>query len=190
MKKNKGFTLIELLVVAGIFSIVSVVIVQVFFTVMRTNNKTNVFRDIKQNGDRAVEIMTRLVQNASSINLTAVSCPERGTSGPVLSEIVLTNADNGVTTLKCVESEVDGVLVARIASVSASQTIFLTGTNVSLGTALANTCDNNVLSFSCNSVNSVPSFITISYILRQKNKASDIEGSTTSVFQTTVTLRN
>jgi hypothetical protein len=157
---------------------------------MRTNNKTNIVREVKENGDRAMEIMTRLVQNASSINLAAVSCPERGTPRPVLTEILLTNADNGVTTLKCIESDIDGVTVARIASVSASQTIFLTGTTVSLGTSVLNSCDNNAIVFSCNSVNAVPTYVTISYTLRQKNKDSDIEDTSASVFQTTVTLRN
>jgi len=187
---KKGFTLLELLVVAGLFSLISLVLAQVFFTIMRTNNKTGVVREVKENGDRALEIMTRLVQNASTIN-QSVSCPNRPTPAPTLTTVALTNADGGVTTLKCVLEIVDGITIARIASVSAgppAKTYYLTSENVTLGTASTNTCA--ALSFKCNSVGDVPAYITIAYTLRQKSTTSAAAEAATSAFQTTVTIRN
>ncbi len=185
----RGVTLVELLIVAGIFSLVSVVIAQVFFTIMRSNTKTDTAQTVKDSGERAMEFMSRLVQNAQSIDVAAASCPERPAAGSALSEILLTNADNGQTTLKCVEQTVDGTQIARIASVSASQTVYLTGTDVSLGSTTANTCT-DTLSFTCNSVGTIPAYITISYTLRQKDLGGDVAQAASSVFESTVTVRN
>lgn len=189
-RARRGVTLVELLIVAGIFSLISVVIAQTFFTIMRSNTKMGSSQTVKDSGERAMEFVSRMVQNAQSIDVAAASCPERPTVGTVLDEIVLTNADNGQTTLKCLEQTVDGVLIARIASVSASQTVYLTGTDVSLGSTTTNTCTNHALSFTCNSVGTIPAYITISYTVRQKDTSGSVAQSASSVFQSTVTVRN
>lgn len=184
----KGFTLLELLVTAIILTLLSVVIVQVFISTMRTNSKTETVQDVKGSGDRALNVMNRFVQNATSIHLPndPLSC-----DGGILDTITLTNLDGGETTFTC--TELDGV--ARIASVSGtipSQTVYLTNTDVTLVDPVehTNTCSNNALAFTCELVEGVPGFITISFSLRQTNSSASTANTASETFQTTVGLRN
>jgi prepilin-type N-terminal cleavage/methylation domain-containing protein len=184
----KGFTLIELLVVSVILTLLSIVIAQIFFTSIRTNTKTGTIQEVKASGDRAIEMMSRLVQNAPSIQLPA-SCPEDAT-GSELDSITLINFDEGETTLSCVDDAERGI--ARIASVSAAQTVYLTQENVSVFDAIgsANACTNHALSFTCSSVGGTPSYVTINFTLRQANTQATMENTSSASFQTTVTVRN
>jgi len=184
----KGFTLLELLVTAIILTLLSVVIVQVFISTMRTNSKTETVQDVKGSGDRAIDMMTRLVQNAKSIHLptSPASC-----NGEIFDTVTLTNADGEETTFSCIE--LGGV--ARIASVSGSvspQTVYLTNTDVTLvdPTNTTNTCSNNALAFTCTLVGDVPGFITIGFSLRQINSSASTANTAAGTFQTTVVLRN
>jgi prepilin-type N-terminal cleavage/methylation domain-containing protein len=185
---SKGFTLIELLVVAVILTLLSVVIAQVFFTTMRTNSKTETVRDMKESGDRAIDIMTRLVQNAESIELPPESC-----KGGTIDTMILKNSDGGETTLACYPDDVNSI--ARIASTSSFQRVYLTGSNVTLfnKTDNTNTCagTDSTLSFTCTpSADGTPSYITIGFTLRQKNSTASVFDTASGSFQTTVTLRN
>jgi prepilin-type N-terminal cleavage/methylation domain-containing protein len=67
MKKNNGFTLIEILVSLGIISFLSIFIAQSFFTTIKTNIKAEILKEVKQNGDYALNIISRMVQNAQAI---------------------------------------------------------------------------------------------------------------------------
>ena len=187
-----GFTLIELLVVSVILTLLSIIIVQIFMTTMRTNSKTEIIRDVKGSGDRAIEMMSRLVQNAQSIQLPeSVTCPE-GSPSEALDDITLIQADGGETTLTCVEDVIDGVTVARIASASASQTVYLTSTNVTVFDPVdeTNACTNHALSFTCSSVGTLRSYITIGFTLHQADRAASKTDTSEGSFQTTVTIRN
>lgn len=183
-----GFTLIELLVVSVILTLLSVVIAQVFFSTMRTNSKTETVRDVKSDGDRAIDIMSRLVQNAKSIQLPA-SCPE-GSPGAVFNTLTLINFDGGVTTLLCADDTSTGI--SRIASASASQTVYLTSELVSVFDTVdvINSCTNHALSFTCSSVGTTPSYVTIHFTLHQANSQASVTDSSTGSFQTTVSIRN
>lgn len=183
---KKGFTLMELLVVVIILTLMSVVVAQVFFTTMRSNNKTETLREVKQNGDQVMETITRFVQNAKFIQMPS-SCPERPLVGQTIDSVTLTNVDGGQTVFAC---EVNGG-IARIASKSA-QTSYLTNTNVSLMDPVGktNACTNHALAFTCTSVGGSPSYITIGFVLRQKNSSASVVDTASESFKTTVTLRN
>lgn len=187
MKSTKnGFTLLELIVVAGIFSAITFVIAQVFFTTIRSNKKTETYRDIKQNGDQALDTMVRLLQNA--IVVSASSCPDRSEAPAVLDSLTLTHADGTSTTLSC--DAMDGY--ARIASSSAGKRIYLTNENVSLYDAVASArdCTNHALAFFCTSDGDTPSVIRISYTLVQKQESASSYEQAQASFETTVALRN
>ena len=190
MKKMKGFSLLEILVVAAILSLLSIVLTQVFFVFMRTNNKTDIIQGVKSNGDRALDTLTRLIQNAKSIRPVSDSetCPESPGIGHI-TEVMLVNPNNGETTLTCTEEEG----IARIASVSAAgQTVYLTDSNITLVENIGgtNSCSNNALSFRCSSQNGTPILLYISYTLQQKDASAGVNESASASFQTTVTLRN
>lgn len=71
MKKFKvqrgGFTLIELLVVMAIVAVVMGVGLAALSSTLRSTTKSNTFNQVKQNGDLAMEIMTRSVQSALDV---------------------------------------------------------------------------------------------------------------------------
>src|SRR5574341_1852665 len=137
MKKNgAGFTLLEVLVAIGIMALVGTLIAQVFFTTTRSNTKVEITKDVKQSGDFAVEVMSRIIRNAVSITTV---CAESGTT---TSTITVTNLDERETTFGCL---LDGT-VTRIASTSGTRTDYLTPTNVTLGGA---NCGTSSLSFVC-----------------------------------------
>ncbi|OGG10244.1 hypothetical protein A2154_04975 [Candidatus Gottesmanbacteria bacterium RBG_16_43_7] len=79
-----GFTLIEILVSVTILSIMAIFIVQSIISVIRANAKAELLREIKQNGDYAMDVLTRKIQNAtgitcdSSSRLTVVTTDENG----------------------------------------------------------------------------------------------------------------
>jgi len=183
-QKKNGFTLLELLVVAGILSIISVVIAQVFFTTMRSNTKSEVLKDVKQNGDYAADVMVRLIQNATSVSAT---CSEIGEDPTPVSSLVLYDRANNTTTFSCVEDS--GIY--RVASVSASQTVYLTNSNVTLATSEGvSECSTSTLGFSCRSVGGIPSSILISFRLQQKGTAQSVAEQGSVSFQTSASVRN
>ena len=189
-KRKFGFTVIELLVVSGIISLMTVVIAQVFFTTIRTNTKSEVLREVKQTGDRTLDTMTRMIQNASSIIINVSSCPEKGEPSVIINELTLVNADGGNTTFTCDASSG----IARIASASGSLSTYLTGSTVTLlDTAKTVSCSSGstgALQFSCTSLGSVPSLVQVNFTLRQKSESTSAFDSATMSFQTTVTIRN
>jgi prepilin-type N-terminal cleavage/methylation domain-containing protein len=70
-KRKAGFTLIELLVVIAVLGIVLGIGVSILTATFRSTNKTKVFNQVKQNGDFALETMTRSVRSAIDVCTTA-----------------------------------------------------------------------------------------------------------------------
>lgn len=172
-----GFTLLEIMVSIGIVAIVGLLISQVFFTTTRTNSKTEVLKNIKQNGDFSLERVTDLVRNAREITST---CAEGGTTA---ASITFTNPDGGSTALGCL---LDGT-VTRIASVSAGSTDYLTDSALTLGGA---DCNAASLTFVCTAPAGQPATVAITFSLAQKGTPPDQFDRASASFQTTVAIRN
>jgi len=168
---SDGFTLLELIVTVAAIALMSTVLSQIFFTTLKTNSKTELIKEVKQSGDFAQESLIRMIQNAQS--LTTI-CNSAGVESNTIS---IVNPDGDTTTYACVD---DGT-VARLASVSATQTEYLTSSNVTLG----DTCATATLSFMCKGGTAVPNSLTISFTLAHVNY-----DTFSSAFQTTVTTRN
>ncbi len=166
-----GFTLLELIVTVAAIALMSTVLSQIFFTTLKTNKRTELLKEVKQNGDFAQESLTRMIQNAQSLSTICDSAGVESTS------IAIVNPDGNTTTLTCVD---DGE-VARMASVSASQTEYLTSTNVTLGA----TCTTSTFTFVCKGGTAVPNSLTISFTLSHVDY-----DAFSAAFQTTVTTRN
>jgi prepilin-type N-terminal cleavage/methylation domain-containing protein len=183
---RSGFTLIELIIVVGILSLMSLVIAQVFFTTMKTNTKTELMKDVKQNGEYAMDGLSRMIQNAAGIEGTCVDIAETQTP---TDEITVIDHFGTSILLKCVD--IGTPSVARIASVSGGISEYLTSDSVSLISDSGDlTCTSSPLQFSCTSVGGIPSSVGISFRLRQKNTAQSVEESADSEFRSTVTIRN
>lgn len=68
MKKEKGFTLIEILMVVFLLGIVVVIGSNLFFSILKGASKAEITKEVKQNGDYAMNVMERMIRNAQSAN--------------------------------------------------------------------------------------------------------------------------
>ena len=166
-----GFTLLEMLVSIAIIAILSTVLSQVFITTLRVNTKTELLKDMKQNGELALETMVRLVQNAKRVDCISSQ------------SILVTSSDNGQTTLEC---SLTGT-TTRIASTSATGTAYLTSTSATLGGA---NCAGSTLAFDCVSSAGQPTTVTISFQLSQAGTGIGVFDTVSEPFQSSVTTRN
>ena len=73
--KNKGFTLIELLVTTAVISILGVPSAVIISSILRSQNKTAVINEVRQNGDYVISRFERDVKQAESICRTQPSVP-------------------------------------------------------------------------------------------------------------------
>ncbi len=174
---SSGFTLLELVVSIAIVAVISVVLSQVFLVTLRTNSKTEIAKDMKQNGDLALESMVRMIQKAKSVSSTCAA------SGTVAQSVTIINPDDGQTTYECV---LDGE-TTRLASTSAQGTEYLTANNVTMG---GTSCAESTLSLTCFGGAGVPASVTIAFELSQTGLSAQSFEQSSEAFQTTATMRN
>lgn len=160
-----GFTLIEVLMTVFILGIVIVVGGNLFFSILKGASKTELTKEVKQNGDYALAVMERMIKGATYLNCTGAP-----------SAIEITSPDGGLTVFRCLA----GTDVTKIASNSGA----LTGDNVSLGAS----CTGSSLSFTCDQTISPPK-VKVAFTLYQKGSSTRPEEQAQVPFQTTVTLR-
>ncbi len=64
---SKGFTLIELLVVTALVGVLAVLSATVFNSILKSQNKTAVINEARQNGDLAMDKFERDIKQASNV---------------------------------------------------------------------------------------------------------------------------
>lgn len=69
-KMQKGFTLIELLIVLVVLSILGLVAVQLFSSVLKGTNKASVISEVKQNGQFLSDTLERHIRQGVDVTLT------------------------------------------------------------------------------------------------------------------------
>ena len=177
---SRAFTLLETLISIGIVASVGILIAQVFFSTTRVNTKTELLKDVKQNGQYAMEVMSRMIR--SSIHIET-SC---STGGSTFTSLDVKNSDGNVTTLGCTFDST----VTRIASTSATSATseYLTSSNVTLG---GSSCSDSAmsLSFLCTTYIDQAPTITVSFSLSQKGTPPDQFEKASVLFQTTASPR-
>lgn len=176
-----GFTLLEIMITTAIMGVIGMLISQVFFTTTRVNTKTELLKDMKQNGQFAMDTITRMIRASLEVNSACT------TSGSQASSIQITNPDGQMTTFGCSLDASTGA--TRIASTSAysGQSDYLTSKNVSLGST---SCAGASLVFTCTSSPDQPSRVKVVYTLRQIGSPNDSFGTASQTFETTVSVRN
>lgn len=185
MRLSKGFTIIELVISVVIIAGVSTVIAQTYFAATRSAVRIEAIKDIKQNGDFATNVMTRMIHNAKKGSLVCPPIP--GDS------LTITNPDGGQTTFKCVFDSG----VPRIASISAilfSKTEYLSSATLSLtpfsNITPTNCTGNSFVVNSCDPGGGAPGKVSVSFSLFTANVPSGQFNQATTNFSTTVTMRN
>ncbi len=169
-KQNKrsvlGFTLLETLVVISIVGIVAALGISFLSTILKGGNKTTIVSEIKQNGNYVMEVMSRYIRNANSIN----TCAQNTLS--------LMQQDSSVVTFSLLPTD-NNTLNNRIASNSAS----LTNADIKNGVEVTS------LTFSCDTT-TYPATVNISFTLANARQASTgQEYKANQTFSTTVSLR-
>lgn len=166
----------------SIAAVIGILITQVFFTTTRSNTKTEILKEAKQNGEYALGQMVRMIRNAQSISST---CSAGGTT---LSSLVIVNPNNDTTTFGCILDATENV--TRIASVSGTgNTQYLTSSETTVGgTSCAD--PENSLSFFCTKNPDEPASISIQFTLQKAGIQLDQSENPTAQFKTTVTGRN
>lgn len=166
-----GFTLLETLVSVAIIAVVSAVLSQVFISTLRTNTKTEILKEVKQNGDLALETITRMIQNAQSITCVTDQ------------SLALVNPDGDTTTLGC--SAAGSTL--RLASVSASTTAYITSESVTLGNSV---CSASTLQFTCQESVGVSTGVTVFFELTKSGSYGNQFETASESFQTSAVMRS
>jgi prepilin-type N-terminal cleavage/methylation domain-containing protein len=167
---SKGYSLIELLVVITLIGIISTIIFQMFMLTLHYQVKSEVIKEVKQNGDYASSIMETMIRNASDISSAGCNINQ--------GSITFTNADGFTTTFAC---------TGTIASTSAypnptpAVSVNLTGPKVA-----ASNCNFRVV---CPTPPLSPKYVFISFTLSQVNPTGSVEQKAAIDYQSTVSLR-
>jgi len=172
----KGFTLIEILVSVSIVGILSLVISQAFFTTLRSNAKTELMKEIKQNGDYAMQTMVRLIQNAGG-----VSQPCGGTS------LNFSNIDGEEITISPYLDTASGhnnsCRIKYIKSNDPLTNYDLTSYNVTL-TKIPSDCPSGII-FTCEG-----SKVNVAFTLTGTGSSTDTIDTAKQKFSSTAVVRN
>lgn len=172
-KKSKGFTLIETVVVIFLFSSLGLISTNILGTILKTTTKASLDKELKQNGDYAINFMERSIRNAKKVNPCNTSS----------STLTLENQNGSITVFECLNQD----SVAKIASTSGTVVNSLTSSSVTVGSVGGN-CSTSSLIFTCS--NQTPQSVGISFTLKQSRIGGRAEEQSSAFFQSTVGLRN
>lgn len=172
---HSGFSLIELLIVITLIGIIGVIISQVFIMGFKIQAKSEIVKEIKQNGDFALSVIENMVRNSADINSGQCNI-----SGNMLT---ITNQDGYSTTFDCTSN-------TQIASISAYSGLYPT-----IVTSLTNnkvTVSNCSFVIVCPTPALNPKYVFMNYTVRQSGSGIiPTPGAYSSLdYQSTISLRN
>jgi prepilin-type N-terminal cleavage/methylation domain-containing protein len=176
--QKKGFTLIEILVVITLMGVIGTITAQVFIIGTRSQAKSEILKEVKQNGDYIQTVVEGMVRNAVDIPDVSNSC-NVGSDSPALTII---NPDGNSTTFDCSDGQ-------NVASNSSSLNLTLNSQKVRVSN-----CNFRLI---CPTPPTSPKYVFFTYTVCQYNAqacpalSGEFPENRASVeYQTTVTLRN
>jgi len=176
---NSGFTLVEVLVTFAIVSIVVTIGSISFFALLRGANKTEILKEVKQNGDYALSVMELKIRNARDI--------PSGCDGAATNSISIENPDATTTIFSCVNTG----SAQQIREQTNGITTYLTSPQVTIDTDCTTAAITSLM-FSCSvsTVDGVTKNVNLGFKLRQANSDSPLTEKAEQTFSSQVTLRN
>ena len=184
--QKSGFTLIELLVVITLLGIISVITTQVFILGFRSQGKSEIIKEVKQNGDYVISVMESMIRNAADITSNVAQC---NTS---LNKFQIINPDGFTTTFDCTSGFIASVSGDPDGFPLANPTLVLTSNRVLIPTPVGGgySCTFRVV---CPTPPLSPKYVFISFKVMQAaitGQPSPVPESRSSLdYQTTVSLR-
>lgn len=172
---SSGYSLIELLIVITLVGIIGAITFQVFIIGLRARWKSEVIKEVKQNGDYITTVVEAMVRNANDIS--QAQCNDIPSSS-----LTLVNQDGYTTTFDCDP--------ATQIFASNSATMFPTPT-VSMRLSSANVeVSNCTFRIVCPTPPLSPKYMFLNFTLSQAGGSElPMEKLSTFDYQTTVSLR-
>lgn len=180
---NAGFTLIELLIVVVIFGIIGIIASNTLFALLRSATKTEILKEVKQNGEYATSVMEQRIRNAIDVVTTTYPCDASEQTG-----LEIINPDDTHTIYSCVDvgtpvlHRLQEEMIPAIASPPPPN--FLTNSSVTLPS-----CAPPDISFTC-TTSGITKVVTINFTLSQITLAPTSAESASQTFSIQVGLRN
>ncbi len=165
--QHRGFTLVEIVVVMALFAITSVVSTQIFISILRSQLKSEVSKEVKQNGDYAYSAMEQMIRNASQV-VTACTTPS--------TTLQIINQDGGDTIFDCSSNQ-----LASSSATTADTTVH----NLTSNTVIVSGCTFTVV---CPAA-PAPKYVLASFNVSKGNGNSPLDTSV-ETYQSTISLRN
>lgn len=169
--KRSGFTLIELLVVVAIFGVIGTIATVTLFSLLRGASKTEIIKEVKQNGDYALSVMETKIRNSTIDDVNCIG---------MANNLIIKNNDGTYTTYDCVA---DGA-INRLRSTTSGISGYLTNSQVSLAD-----CNTTNISFTCTNLNANKT-VSIMFTLKEAGSTTDVANKSSATFQTQIALRN
>lgn len=175
---SAGFTLIELLVVITIVGFIGVMTTQIFILGIRSQMKSEVMKELKQNGDYAEGVMSSMIRNAVDIGDQSISCNTN------TEKLTILNPDGYATTFDCSDN-------TKISSISGSMenNVFvpngqqITLTNIQLSIMVCN------FRLVCPTPPLYPKYVFMDFLLTQAGVTPTPGNASFFESQSTVSLR-
>lgn len=194
---QRGYTLVELLAVITILVVVGVIVAGILVSSLRGGSKSNVFDNVRQNGNSAITQISKMIIYAQNFNgvstdgsfyttncIQVIPPSPAPTPTPVAYKYVkITSFDGGTTIFSCNGSADTPPNTLASKSGSLTPVPLIDSSTVSI---LPNSCY-----FSCiqDSFGQAPT-IGINFTLYKNNPSNFVEKGTTIPFNTSVTVRN
>jgi len=185
-----GFTLIELLVSVGVLGIIASISITAFLSLSSSYDKANVITRVNHEGTRIMELLVRVIRNASDAQLVGnalvltipkeLSNLEYSSNGNCTQvELVVDTSTTNAFIKKYTDVSLSPYLCAGTPICSDSNPCKLTSDDVHVRT----------LSFNVVPSNLQPDQVTITFELQQSKSLSDPEQKTALEFKRTVSTR-
>ena len=165
---EQGFTLIELLVVVAVFMILAVLVTNSLFSILKSNTKANIMKEIRQNGTYALDVMDKTI------------------SGGVIDDAACTGVEGSSLTVKNPVSEETVIFRCNYSSDLAY--IASDGAQLTSPTVTVENCPEV---FRCEKIDSNKNKkVTINFTLKQRGSSTKPEETARETFTKTIFLRN
>lgn len=168
--KKPAFTLIELLVVVTIFAGLGILLINSLFAILRSNAKSELIKEIRQNGSFALDVMTKKLTGGQ--NPVCDIAPSR---------VSFTDSNGEEITFSC---DIGGYIASESA-----------GTKIALTSNQASGAEDKIkihltgCSFDCETAGT-NSKVTISFILSQAGESVRQEELAQQTFSKVILVRN